>query len=279
MPIPPALARVRTPRSRRHATAALAAAGVAAIALSAAPIQADAQSSAAATVGEPTSFHVKAADLPGQRQPNGAVPGQGSGEERPGLGPETGVPAPGDGTGRAGEDGAGATRDGAPKREKAEEPGEKAAPEATAEEPPEEPAEESAPAEEPEQPVSRSVAEQPRGTAEQPAEAAYPDTLDGWIRESLDIMAANGIPGTYDGLYRNIIRESSGDPNAINLWDINAQNGTPSIGLLQVIQPTFDAYHVEGTPYDIYDPVANIVAAANYAADRYGSIDNVDGPY
>jgi hypothetical protein len=112
-----------------------------------------------------------------------------------------------------------------------------------------------------------------------PPVTAYPDTLDGWIREALDIMAREGIPGTYDGLYRNIMRESSGNPDAINLWDINAINGTPSIGLLQVIQPTFDAYHVEGTPYDIYDPVANIVAAANYAADRYGSIDNVNGPY
>ncbi|CAL9553315.1 hypothetical protein SUDANB171_04467 [Streptomyces sp. enrichment culture] len=112
-----------------------------------------------------------------------------------------------------------------------------------------------------------------------PAAPTYTDDLDGWIREALDIMAEHGIPGSYDGLYRNIMRESSGDPNAINDWDINWINGTPSIGLLQVIQPTFDAYHVEGTPYSLYDPVANIVAAANYAWDRYGSIDNVNGPY
>lgn len=120
-----------------------------------------------------------------------------------------------------------------------------------------------------------------RSTEREPVAAAktYPNNLDGWIREALDIMAANGIPGSYDGLHRNIMRESSGNPNAINDWDINWQNGTPSIGLLQVIQPTFDAYHVAGTPHDLYDPVANIVAAANYAWDRYGSIDNVDGPY
>ncbi|MFB7899143.1 transglycosylase SLT domain-containing protein, partial [Streptomyces xiamenensis] len=115
-----------------------------------------------------------------------------------------------------------------------------------------------------------------RSTARKPV---YANNLDGWIREALDIMAEHGIPGSYDGLYRNIMRESSGDPNAINDWDINWINGTPSIGLLQVIQPTFDAYHVEGTPYSLYDPVANIVAAANYAWDRYGSIDNVNGPY
>ncbi|MGW0736120.1 transglycosylase SLT domain-containing protein [Streptomyces sp. NPDC002851] len=107
----------------------------------------------------------------------------------------------------------------------------------------------------------------------------YANNLDGWIRQSLDIMKQKGIPGSYDGLHRNIIRESAGDPRAINNWDINAQNGVPSIGLLQVIKPTFDAYHVEGTAHSQYDPVANIVAAANYAADRYGSIDNVNGAY
>jgi lipoprotein-anchoring transpeptidase ErfK/SrfK len=107
----------------------------------------------------------------------------------------------------------------------------------------------------------------------------YADNLDGWIKEALDIMKSEGIPGSYEGLHRNIMRESSGNPNAQNNWDINAQNGTPSKGLLQVIQPTFDAYHVDGTPHDLTDPVANITAAANYAADKYGSIDNVDSAY
>ncbi|NKQ26829.1 transglycosylase SLT domain-containing protein [Streptomyces galbus] len=109
--------------------------------------------------------------------------------------------------------------------------------------------------------------------------AGYPNNLDGWIRESLAIMAQKGIPGSYDGIYRNVMRESSGNPNAINLWDSNAVAGTPSKGLLQVIDPTFAAYHVEGTSWDPYDPVANITAACNYAADRYGSIDNVFGAY
>ncbi|MGW0103215.1 transglycosylase SLT domain-containing protein [Nocardia sp. NPDC003354] len=111
------------------------------------------------------------------------------------------------------------------------------------------------------------------------APKSYPDNLDGWIRESLDIMAQHGIPGTYEGIHRNIMRESSGNPLAINNWDINAINGTPSKGLLQVIDPTFQAYHVEGTSWDPYDPVANIVAACNYAADKYGSMDNVFSAY
>ncbi|MGW2694750.1 transglycosylase SLT domain-containing protein [Streptomyces sp. NPDC001296] len=104
-------------------------------------------------------------------------------------------------------------------------------------------------------------------------------TLDSWIRQSLDVMARHGIPGTYNGIYRNVMRESSGNPRAINLWDSNARKGIPSKGLLQIIDPTFAAYHVPGTSFDPYDPVANITAACNYAAHRYGSIDNVNSAY
>ncbi|MEU2721555.1 transglycosylase SLT domain-containing protein [Streptomyces smyrnaeus] len=114
---------------------------------------------------------------------------------------------------------------------------------------------------------------------EKKAGKEYADNLDGWIREARAIMKEHDIPGSYEGIKRNIIRESAGDPNAVNDWDINAKKGTPSKGLLQVIQPTFDRYHVEGTPDELTDPVANIVAACNYAADRYGSMDNVDSAY
>jgi hypothetical protein len=111
------------------------------------------------------------------------------------------------------------------------------------------------------------------------AATTYANNLNGWINHALAIMKQKGIPGSYNGLYKNIMRESSGNPSAINGWDVNAVNGTPSIGLLQVIQPTFSAYHVSGTSTNIYDPVANITAAANYAAHRYGSIDNVNSAY
>ncbi|MBR8643233.1 LysM peptidoglycan-binding domain-containing protein [Streptomyces tuirus] len=115
--------------------------------------------------------------------------------------------------------------------------------------------------------------------ATQASAKTYANNLDGWIREALDIMAQKGIPGSYDGIYRNVMRESSGNPQAINNWDSNAAAGTPSKGLLQTIDPTFQAYHVDGTSWDPFDPVANITAACNYAAARYGSIDNVNGPY
>ncbi|CAL9573315.1 transglycosylase SLT domain-containing protein [Streptomyces sp. enrichment culture] len=118
-----------------------------------------------------------------------------------------------------------------------------------------------------------------RAEVKKAAPKKYGNNLDGWIREAMSIMKKNGIPGSYEGIHRNIMRESSGNPKAINLWDINAQKGIPSKGLLQVIPPTFEAYHVKGTPKDIYDPVANIVAACNYAADKYGTMDNVDSAY
>ncbi|MET7491412.1 LysM peptidoglycan-binding domain-containing protein [Streptomyces sp900116325] len=130
--------------------------------------------------------------------------------------------------------------------------------------------------------AAASAEPKPAASPSTPAPAAtvtYTNDLDGWIKESLAVMAQHGIPGSYDGIHRNIIRESSGNPKAINNWDSNAAKGTPSKGLLQVIDPTFKAYHVSGTSMDIYDPVANITAACNYAAAKYGSIDNVFGAY
>ncbi|MEU8972082.1 transglycosylase SLT domain-containing protein [Streptomyces monashensis] len=116
-----------------------------------------------------------------------------------------------------------------------------------------------------------------RTTSQQ--KTGHSNNLDGWIKQSLQIMKSKGIPGSYDGLKRNIMRESGGNPSAQNNWDVNAQKGTPSKGLLQVIDPTFNAYHVSGTAQSVTDPVANITAAANYAAHRYGSIDNVNSAY
>lgn len=118
----------------------------------------------------------------------------------------------------------------------------------------------------------------PKKTA--PKKIVYPDNLDGWIREAQAVLAAHNIPvPTYNGIYRNIIRESSGNPNAINLWDSNAAKGIPSKGLLQTIDPTFNAYHVSGTSWNVYDPVANIAAACNYAWHVYGGMDNVNSAY
>ncbi|MEU6603244.1 transglycosylase SLT domain-containing protein [Streptomyces flaveolus] len=135
-------------------------------------------------------------------------------------------------------------------------------------------------------PATAHAAEAPKAAPAIASRAADPagakgaaNNLDGWIKQSLTIMKAKGIPGTYEGLHRNIMRESGGNPNAQNNYDVNAKNGIPSKGLLQVIDPTFKAFHVAGTANSSTDPVANITAAANYAAHRYGSIDNVNSAY
>jgi uncharacterized protein YukE len=56
----------------------------------------------------------------------------------------------------------------------------------------------------------------------------------------------------------------------------NAAKGTPSKGLMQCIDPTFNSYKVAGHG-DIWNPVDNICAGVNYAISRYGSLDNVPG--
>ena len=69
--------------------------------------------------------------------------------------------------------------------------------------------------------------------------------------------------GMVDKYLYQIQRESSGDPNAINLDDSNAQAGTPSKGLAQVIDPTFQSYKDAGFD-NIWDPESNLRASLNY---------------
>lgn len=78
-----------------------------------------------------------------------------------------------------------------------------------------------------------------------------------------------------DIVLKQIQIESGGNPNAINDWDINAQNGTPSKGLIQTIDPTFQAYRDPSLPDNPYDPLANIVAGIRYADATYGDIKNI----
>lgn len=66
--------------------------------------------------------------------------------------------------------------------------------------------------------------------------------------------------------------ESGGNPRAINKWDSNAKKGTPSKGLMQVIDPTFKSYAQAPYNRNIYDPLSNILASMRYAISRYGSL-------
>ncbi|WP_394621304.1 transglycosylase SLT domain-containing protein [Lentzea sp. JNUCC 0626] len=94
--------------------------------------------------------------------------------------------------------------------------------------------------------------------------------LGKWIATGIRIT---GVDGSWFGpLHTLIMRESGGNPRAINNWDINAQRGDPSRGLMQTIGSTFNAYRDPRLSGDIYDPVANIVAGINYIKSRYGTI-------
>lgn len=74
-----------------------------------------------------------------------------------------------------------------------------------------------------------------------------------------------------------ISHESSGDPSAINNWDVNAQNGDPTRGLMQVTGSNFSTYRDPALPDNIYDPAANIYTGLAYGIARYGSIPAIPG--
>ena len=88
-------------------------------------------------------------------------------------------------------------------------------------------------------------------------------------------LKANGIEPTafrVSKILATIKRESNGDPNAQNNWDSNAMAGHPSIGLMQTIGPTFEAYKHAGHN-NIRNGYDNLLAAINYIKHRYGTSD------
>ena len=87
------------------------------------------------------------------------------------------------------------------------------------------------------------------------------------------MMTGQYSPTNLKALLYQMQTESGGNPRAINNWDINAKNGTPSKGLLQVIDPTFQAYKMPGYN-NVWNPLDNILASIRYAVSRYGSLTN-----
>lgn len=85
-------------------------------------------------------------------------------------------------------------------------------------------------------------------------------------------------PAWLDTVLRRMNQESGGNPRAINNWDINAQHGDPSRGLMQTIGSTFNAYAGQLRGRGIYDPLANVYAGLNYAIHRYGSLSALNRP-
>lgn len=94
-----------------------------------------------------------------------------------------------------------------------------------------------------------------------------------WAPLVLQALAMMGQPASYLGItLRRMNQESGGNPNIGNYWDINAKRGTPSMGLMHVIGPTFASYRDPRAPNNVLDPLANILASIRYALSRYGSL-------
>lgn len=93
--------------------------------------------------------------------------------------------------------------------------------------------------------------------------------LDGWIAEALRVM---DLPQSLAPAVKKIImKESTGNPKAINNWDANARRGTPSQGLMQTIPSTFRKFvHPSLAGKPITHPVANITAGVRYMIATYG---------
>jgi TP901 family phage tail tape measure protein len=100
-----------------------------------------------------------------------------------------------------------------------------------------------------------------------------------WSTVVLEALQMLGLPGTWLNVVLNRMqRESGGNPTIVNTWDSNARAGTPSMGLMQVIGPTFNAYAGRLRGRGILDPLANVYAGLNYAIHRYGSLAALNRP-
>jgi hypothetical protein len=95
------------------------------------------------------------------------------------------------------------------------------------------------------------------------------DSLDGQIEKALGLM---GLPQKLaPGVKKIIMRESTGKADAVNGWDSNAAAGTPSKGLMQLIDTTFrNSVLPSLADKGIFDPVANITAGVRTMIANHG---------
>ncbi|MDQ1248510.1 MAG: hypothetical protein QG597_2883 [Actinomycetota bacterium] len=128
------------------------------------------------------------------------------------------------------------------------------------------------------------------GSVAHPRGVAYYSSVLRWGNLVLGVMAELNIdPYYFPGIMAQIQQESAGNPGAINAWDSNAQLGYASMGLLQMIAPTYQRYakpgyegtlmrvSVPGTsirqqfasPWQTH-PYTNLYSALNYVINRYG---------
>lgn len=101
------------------------------------------------------------------------------------------------------------------------------------------------------------------------------------VKKALRANGFGATPSQVNAWMRVIARESGGNPRAVNNWDSNAAAGTPSKGLVQTIEPTFNAYAKRGH-HNIFNGYDNLLAGINYMAHKYGrgasAFARVSGP-
>ncbi|MGW3154001.1 transglycosylase SLT domain-containing protein [Streptomyces sp. NPDC001089] len=100
-----------------------------------------------------------------------------------------------------------------------------------------------------------------------------------WSGVVLQALSEVGEPASLlNTTLRRMQQESGGNPTIVNKWDSNWQAGHPSVGLMQVIGPTFRSYagkYKNKGPF-LYgtsvDPLANVYSSMRYAKAAYGSL-------
>jgi hypothetical protein len=101
-----------------------------------------------------------------------------------------------------------------------------------------------------------------------------PSQVTRWANIVVAVMDEHKIPRKYlPGILAQIKQESSGNPKSVNNYDSNAAAGTPSMGLLQVIAPTYQTHAKPGFKNLRYQavPYTNIWSALRYVKKSYGT--------
>lgn len=90
--------------------------------------------------------------------------------------------------------------------------------------------------------------------------------VDRWkpmIRQAAAKMKVNLSAAGMNAVLRRIRQESNGNPTIQNNWDSNAKKGTPSVGLLQYIQPTLSAWVPKGVAPNLKSGWSQLMALFN----------------
>lgn len=91
----------------------------------------------------------------------------------------------------------------------------------------------------------------------------------GMIEKAAKAMHVNLSGSELSTIQAVIQHESGGSSTAVNNWDVNAKNGTPSKGILQFIDPTFKHYAVKGHGQilNAYDQLLAMFNDSNWRRD------------